>query len=362
MTYDKKSIRPVISFTIWLLVFVIICLIGITNVFADTVPSSLTYSSNVEQQLYNTGGDNWISCNKNSCPLWNSDKSGVPSWLSYTFNSSLKSGYTYFFDISIQFNYVNNSNTSIPIWKLSNYVNEGDNYSGRINRDMISCSNAELSISNNSEIATWNCSFSPKQDYSNFEFYLWTNKNYNSLSNNGVFMPYNSSTYKLNSYKLSYLDSSTGTLITQNQQIIEQQKEQNETSKGIFGKLKDLFNWLTNDDEADVSSAGDTAGWLPAGPIDSIITLPLTMLNNINLSLKKTCSPLNVNLPYVNKSVEIPCLSAIFNQITGLNSFWTWVGLISSVLILYRYLINLYKYYDRLTTLQANFISDWGSI
>ena len=138
--------------------------------------------------------------------------------------------------------------------------------------------------------------------------------------------------------------------------------EQNETSKGIFGKLKDLFNWLTNKDDADVSSAGDTAGWLPPGPIDSIINLPLTMLTNINSSLNKTCSPLEVNLPYVNKSVEIPCLNTIFNQITGLNSFWTWVGLISSVLILYRYLIELYKYYDRLTTLQANFISDWGGV
>lgn len=138
--------------------------------------------------------------------------------------------------------------------------------------------------------------------------------------------------------------------------------EQNETSKGIFGKLKDLFNWLTNNDEADVSSAGDVAGWLPPGPIDSIINLPLTMLNNINSSLNKTCSPLQVNLPYVNKTVEIPCLNTIFNQITGLTNFWTWVGLISSVLILYRYLIELYKYYDRLTTLQANFISDWGGV
>ena len=138
--------------------------------------------------------------------------------------------------------------------------------------------------------------------------------------------------------------------------------EANETSKGIFGKLKDLFNWLTNDDDADVSSAGNVAGWLPPGPLDSLINLPLTMLTNINSSLNKTCSPLEVNLPYVNKTVEIPCLNTIFNQITGLNSFWTWVGMIGSVLILYRYLINLYNYYDKLTDLQANFISDWGSV
>ena len=138
--------------------------------------------------------------------------------------------------------------------------------------------------------------------------------------------------------------------------------EQNETSKGIFGKIKELFSWLTNPEPADISGAADVAGWLPAGPLDSLINLPLTMLTNINSSLNKTCSPLVVNLPYVNKSVEIPCLNTIFNQITGLNSFWTWVGMIGSVLILYRYLINLYNYYDKLTDLKANFISDWGSV
>lgn len=138
--------------------------------------------------------------------------------------------------------------------------------------------------------------------------------------------------------------------------------EQNETSKGIFGKIKDLFNWLTNKDDADVSSAGNVAGWLPAGPVDSLINLPLTFLTNVNTSLSKTCSPLDVNLPYVNKVVQIPCLNTIFNQITGLNNFWTWVGTISSVVILFRYLLALYDYFDKLTTLQANFISDWGGV
>lgn len=138
--------------------------------------------------------------------------------------------------------------------------------------------------------------------------------------------------------------------------------EQNETSKGIFGKIKDLFNWLTNKDDADVSGAGNVAGWLPPGPVDSLINLPLTFLTNVNTSLSKTCSPLDVNLPYVNKVVQIPCLNTIFNQITGLNSFWTWVGTISSVVILFKYLVALYDYFDRLTTLQANFISDWGGV
>lgn len=176
-------------------------------------------------------------------------------------------------------------------------------------------------------------------------------------------------TYNINvskKYVYFYLSSNTDNIgsITINDTEICTNKldEQNETSKGIFGKIKELFAWLTNPDEADISGAADVAGWLPSGPLDSLINLPLTMLNNINSSLNKTCSPLNVNLPYVNKSVEIPCLNTIFNQITGLNSFWTWVGMIGSVMILFRYLVNLYNYYDKLTDLQANFISDWGSI
>ena len=138
--------------------------------------------------------------------------------------------------------------------------------------------------------------------------------------------------------------------------------EQNKTSKGIFGKLSSLFDWLTNKDSADVSGANKIAGYLPPGPLDSIINLPLTFLQNLNTNLSKTCTPLNVPMPYVNKTVQIPCLNTIFNQIDGLPNFWNWVGTIASVMILYRYLIKLYKYYDDLTTLKANFLSDWGSI
>lgn len=138
--------------------------------------------------------------------------------------------------------------------------------------------------------------------------------------------------------------------------------EQTKTSKGILGKLSSLFDWLTNKDSADVSGANKIAGYLPPGPLDSIINLPLTFLQNLNTNLSKTCTPLNVPMPYVNKTVQIPCLNTIFNQIDGLPNFWNWVGTIASVMILYRYLIKLYKYYDDLTTLKANFLSDWGSI
>lgn len=292
-------------------------------------------------------------------------------------------------------NIINNNNSN-----TESIINSNKETQEIIKDQFNTCKNYNLTLVKTIENATINATgyLSMGVNDKGFKVYVYENNYPNNITYSFIFNSYNrlrvgesdillskdrdpldiliatnspivGNTYNINvskKYVYFYLSSSSDNLgsITINDTEICTNKldEQNETSKGIFGKLKDLFNWLTNNDEADVSSAGDVAGWLPAGPIDSIINLPLTMLNNINSSLNKTCSPLEVNLPYVNKSVEIPCLNTIFNQITGLTNFWTWVGLISSVLILYRYLIELYKYYDRLTTLQANFISDWGGV
>lgn len=130
--------------------------------------------------------------------------------------------------------------------------------------------------------------------------------------------------------------------------------------QALDDSINDLNSSLTDSSPVDMGSLGDTAGWLPPGPIDSIINLPLNLFNNLLTALNGTCQPINIPLPYVNKNLPIPCISTIFNQITGLPTFWNWVGAITSVVILYRYLLALYKYYDDLTTLKANFISDFG--
>lgn len=134
-------------------------------------------------------------------------------------------------------------------------------------------------------------------------------------------------------------------------------------------KLDGIHGLITDNTSPNTSGLENSAGWLPPGPLDSVLNLPLTMLNSLTNSLLKTCSPLNLTLPYVNKNLEIPCLSSIFAQITGVNSLWTWVGTIASVLILYNYLLNLYSWVDRVLTLRAEFdeamgadLANWGRL
>lgn len=134
-------------------------------------------------------------------------------------------------------------------------------------------------------------------------------------------------------------------------------------------KLDGIQGALTDSSSPNTSGLENSAGWLPAGPLDSILNLPLTMLNSLTNSLGKTCTPLNITLPYVNRNIQIPCLSSIFAQITGVQGLWTWVGTIASVLILYNYLLNLYAWVDRVLTLRAEFdeamgadLANWGRL
>lgn len=125
-------------------------------------------------------------------------------------------------------------------------------------------------------------------------------------------------------------------------------------------KLDDINNSITNDTPISVDKLGNTAGWLPAGPVDSILNLPLSLMNSLSTSLNTQCSPLQINVPYINTQVQIPCLSTIFGQIEGLPNFWSWVGAIASCLILYKYLLNLYSWVDNVLMLRLEMHEDFG--
>ena len=133
-------------------------------------------------------------------------------------------------------------------------------------------------------------------------------------------------------------------------------QEQDKTNQ----KLDDINSSITNDSPVSMDKLGNTAGWLPAGPVDSILNLPLSLMNSLSTSLNKQCSPLQINVPYIDTQVQIPCLSTIFNQIEGLPNFWSWVGAIASCLILYKYLLNLYAWVDNVLMLRLEMHEDFG--
>lgn len=101
------------------------------------------------------------------------------------------------------------------------------------------------------------------------------------------------------------------------------------------------------------------SGWLPPGPVDSILNLPFALLNSIKKSLSGQCSPVKIKFPFVNYEMNIPCMNTFYENI-GATSFFNWIGVIASTLMLYSYFIFLYNWIDGLTTLTREKLKMWG--
>lgn len=146
-------------------------------------------------------------------------------------------------------------------------------------------------------------------------------------------------------------------IIDQNQTIINQNNQTNE-------KLDNIDDSITSEEApTKLDNLSDSAGWLPAGPVDSILNLPLTMFQNLSNNIGSSCTPLVITLPFVDTDITLPCLNSIYEQIDGLSVWINSIGTIASAFILYSYLLKLYKWVDdTLTFRENNSIDNWGGI
>ena len=116
--------------------------------------------------------------------------------------------------------------------------------------------------------------------------------------------------------------------------------------------INDLNDNISSTD-FDISGLDNVVGWLPAGPVDSILNLPLNLFNAYTTALGLTCNPLIIPLPYVNKNLPIPCIRSILQDI-GILTWWDGFGYLASAIILYNYLLSLYTWVDKTLTLREN--------
>lgn len=142
---------------------------------------------------------------------------------------------------------------------------------------------------------------------------------------------------------------------------LDEQKKTNEKLDETNEQLEDLNDNLTSEDAPNLDSLNDSAGWLPAGPVDSILNLPLSLFQNLTDNLSKSCQPVIATLPYVDKTITLPCISTLYEQI-GVQDFLNWVGIVVGALILYNYFLKLYQWVDDTLTFRENNWQDWGGV
>ena len=125
------------------------------------------------------------------------------------------------------------------------------------------------------------------------------------------------------------------------------------------------YNYITDTTapNANTSALGGASGWLPPGPVDSILTLPVQLAQGIvNVFTNPgQCTPLNIPLPWVDYTLTLPCVGPLMDQI-GFSPIWATIGGIISAFIIYDTLKWLYKFVDDTLTLRENNSGMWGGL
>lgn len=143
---------------------------------------------------------------------------------------------------------------------------------------------------------------------------------------------------------------------------VYEQQQTNDKQDQTNDKLDDLNNKLTDTSAPDTSGFGNVSGWLPAGPVDSILTLPLKVMNTISGVLSGSCSSISLPLPFIDSNLDLPCGDTFYDGVTGLSVFLNTLGLIVGGYLLYCYLIYLYNWVDKKVSMVENDREKWGVV
>jgi hypothetical protein len=132
---------------------------------------------------------------------------------------------------------------------------------------------------------------------------------------------------------------------------------------GVKGSVDDIKSSITDDSAPNTDALKNSSGWLPAGPLDSLINLPLSLLNNLTTNMNKSCQPATLPLPFLDESLTLPCVNTLYAQIDGLSVWINSVSVIAAAFILFHYLMGLYKWVDdTLTFRENNYIDNWTGV
>lgn len=130
-------------------------------------------------------------------------------------------------------------------------------------------------------------------------------------------------------------------------------------------KLEDINSTLNDDTEpnSDISSLGGVSGYLPEGPVDSLLNIPNYFLSTTISSLGGTCTPFTGKFVF-DTDLSLPCFGDTFYQNDGTisSALMTFIDLIPSTFILIKYFKHLYKKVDRAVSMETNSDDEWGVI
>ena len=144
--------------------------------------------------------------------------------------------------------------------------------------------------------------------------------------------------------------------------LLKDQLEEDKKQTSIMEETKDFITDDSTPEASDIANADSlpSVGLLPSGPLDSLLLLPLNVMNSILSSLGDNCDPVVAPVPWSGgQNITFPCFSdTIYTGDFALVG--TLVGGVGSALILFYYFKHLYKKVDRATSLETTDDDEWG--
>lgn len=313
--------------------------------YVDIYESSVSYDTE-NNLVYLTNQD--IEYSYSKIDLWNADIKGI-AFIPYDYSTiDINNSRFSNFSFSMYFSLAN-INQINKIYYSSGYLERKDNNKYIVSSDSV-FNLFDLNSENNSIDYWYNYGTVTNKKLPAFIIMNEIDKEYiRNWPDRHIYLTYNSTIYKYVYIKEDengndYIDSSG---------VIVKDYDGNDTN--ISGSNNDTFK-----PNLDLSTLSNYAGWLPPGPVDSVLNLPFVMLNSLSRVLNGTCTPVDVTIPFINSKMSIPCVSNLYDQM-GVTSFFDWIGIVVSALMIFSYLIFLYNWLDNILSLGRQKVINWGT-
>lgn len=114
-----------------------------------------------------------------------------------------------------------------------------------------------------------------------------------------------------------------------------------------------------SDPSIDVSGMSNITGIFPPGPVDSLLALPLNIINIFIDSANGTCSPYTFTFIF-DEQMSIPCFNMFWDEVP--TSLMLFLSDLPAVLIFIKWAKSVYKRVERATMFESSVDDEWGGI
>lgn len=119
----------------------------------------------------------------------------------------------------------------------------------------------------------------------------------------------------------------------------------------------DNSNVTTSD--VDVSQMSGVQGILPAGPVDSLLSLPLTLINLLISGTSGSCTPFTFTFVF-DETFTLPCFDTFWNQVPS--SMLLFLSDLPAVYIFIKWAKSIYSRVERAVSFESSVDDEWGGV